>query len=94
MSSPLTETETSPNVCGTWGRVTLSPGKKAEPVRLGSTDTLKLAFTVVAKDKAEAKGVQPHQTFVRFYDKQSGEEGVVPVRVAPNGKAKFELVRV
>ena len=64
------------------------------PIQLGSTDTLKFSFTVVAKDQGEAKGVQPHQTFLRFLDKNSGEEGIVPVRVASTGKAKFELVRL
>jgi len=37
-------------------------------------------------------GVQPHQTFLRFYDEVSGEEGIQPVRVTAGGKAKFELV--
>lgn len=76
--------------------ISLSVSKKAEPVHLGAAETLKLSFTVVAKEKdsdVDPKGVQPHQTFVRFYDKISGEEGVVPVRVTQNGKAKFELVR-
>jgi hypothetical protein len=67
--------------------------EKPAPIELGPADTLKLSFTVVAKDQGEVKGVQPHQTFVRFLDKSSGEEGIVPVRVAQSGKAKFELVR-
>ncbi|KIP12146.1 hypothetical protein PHLGIDRAFT_82347 [Phlebiopsis gigantea 11061_1 CR5-6] len=74
--------------------ISLAAVNKAAPVHLDSTETLKLAFTVVAKDKdpnVESKNVQPHQTFVRFYEKLSGEEGVVPVRVTQNGKAKFEL---
>ncbi|EKM58117.1 uncharacterized protein PHACADRAFT_252164 [Phanerochaete carnosa HHB-10118-sp] len=74
--------------------ISLSPANEPDPVRLGPSDTLKLAFTVVTKEQdsdAEPKGVQPHQTFVRFFDKQSGEEGIVPVRVAQSGKAKFEL---
>ena len=74
----------------------MSTTNKAAPVHLGATETLRLSFTVVAKEKnpdAESKGVQPHQTFVRFYDKISGEEGVVPVKVASSGKARFELVR-
>ncbi|KZT25741.1 hypothetical protein NEOLEDRAFT_1133271 [Neolentinus lepideus HHB14362 ss-1] len=54
---------------------------------LGSTDTLKLTFQVVEKDGG--KGVQPHQTFLRF--EANGEEGVQPVRVTSGGKAKFEL---
>lgn len=76
--------------------ISLAPANKAKPVHLGASDTLKLTFTVVAKEQdqgADPKGLQPHQTFVRFFDIQSGEEGVVPVRVAQNGKAKFELVR-
>ncbi|KAG6901596.1 hypothetical protein C0995_010156 [Termitomyces sp. Mi166 len=59
------------------------------PVTLGKTDTLKLTFQIVEKDGG--KGVQPHQTFLRFYDETSGEEGVQPVRVTNGGKAKFEL---
>jgi oligosaccharyltransferase complex subunit delta (ribophorin II) len=69
----------------------LSLTKKPEPLTLGATDTLKLTFQVTESD--EGKGVQPHQTFLRFYDKVSGEEGIQPVRVTPGGKAKFELVR-
>jgi oligosaccharyltransferase complex subunit delta (ribophorin II) len=69
----------------------LSLTKKPEPLTLGATDTLKLTFQITESD--EGKGVQPHQTFLRFYDKESGEEGIQPVRVTPGGKAKFELVR-
>ncbi|KAG6811844.1 hypothetical protein H0H92_005576 [Tricholoma furcatifolium] len=61
----------------------------ATPVTLDKDDTLKLTFQVVEKDSA--KGVQPHQTFLRFYDEKSGEEGIQPVRVTSGGKAKFEL---
>ncbi|KAG1862104.1 Oligosaccharyltransferase subunit Ribophorin II-domain-containing protein [Suillus subalutaceus] len=68
---------------------TLSLTKKPEPLTLGATDTLKLTFQITESD--EGKGVQPHQTFLRFYDKESGEEGIQPVRVTPGGKAKFEL---
>ena len=78
-------------------RISLAAANKAAPVHLDSTETLKLAFTVVAKDKdpdVEPKNVHPHQTFLRFYDKISGEDGIVPIRVTPNGKAKFELVRI
>ncbi|KAH0580812.1 hypothetical protein H2248_011971 [Termitomyces sp. 'cryptogamus'] len=59
------------------------------PVTLGKDDTLKLTFQIVEKDGG--KGVQPHQTFLRFYDERSGEEGIQPVRVTNGGKAKFEL---
>ena len=66
--------------------------EKIAPIEIGPTDILKLAFTVVAKEGDQVVGTQPHQTFLRFYDKSSGEEGIIPVRVAQNGKAKFELV--
>jgi len=56
---------------------------------LSQTDVLKLTFQVVEKDGG--KGVQPHQTFLRFYDHKTGEEGIQPVRVTSGGKAKFEL---
>ncbi|KAG6819562.1 hypothetical protein H0H93_010727 [Arthromyces matolae] len=59
------------------------------PVSLEKDTTLKLTFQVVEKDSGN--GVQPHQTFLRFYDEKSGEEGIQPVRVTPGGKAKFEL---
>ncbi|GBE84013.1 Uncharacterized protein SCP_0510720 [Sparassis crispa] len=55
---------------------------------LGPVDALKLTFQVVDD---EGKGVQPHQTFLRFVDEASGEEGIQPVRVTAGGKAKFEL---
>jgi hypothetical protein len=61
------------------------------PIEVGPKDTLKLTFQIV--DKETGKGVQPHQTFLRFYDEQTREEGIQPVRVTPGGKAKFELVR-
>jgi len=48
-----------------------------------------LTFQVL--DKKLDKGVQPHQTFLRFYDAESDEEGIQPVRVTASGKAKFEL---
>ena len=59
-------------------------------VKLGEQDTLKITFQIV--DKETGNGVQPHQTFLRFYDEKSNEEGIQPVRVTPGGKAKFELV--
>jgi oligosaccharyltransferase complex subunit delta (ribophorin II) len=49
-----------------------------------------LTFQVVKKE--DGKGIQPHQTFLRFYDAESGEEGIQPVPVKKGGKAKFELV--
>ncbi|PIL23456.1 hypothetical protein GSI_14767 [Ganoderma sinense ZZ0214-1] len=62
--------------------------KVPAPVELGPADKLKLTFQIV---DADGKGVQPHQTFLRFYDEVTGEEGVQPVKVTPGGKAKFEL---
>jgi hypothetical protein len=66
--------------------------KISTPVQLLGKETLKFTFQVVDKDSG--KGVQPHQTFLRFYDEKTNEEGVQPVRVTPGGKAKFELVRL
>ncbi|KAI0763105.1 oligosaccharyl transferase delta subunit [Trametes elegans] len=63
--------------------------KPSPPLALGPSDVLKLTFQVV--DKEDGKGVQPHQTFLRFYDEATGEEGIQPVKVTPGGKAKFEL---
>ncbi|KAI0676458.1 oligosaccharyl transferase delta subunit [Trametes maxima] len=63
--------------------------KPSPALSLGPSDVLKLTFQVV--DKEDGKGVQPHQTFLRFYDEVSGEEGIQPVRVSPGGKVKFEL---
>jgi oligosaccharyltransferase complex subunit delta (ribophorin II) len=63
--------------------------KAASPIQLEETDTLKLVFQIV--DKESGSGVQPPQTFLRFYDEKSKEEGVQPVRVSLGGKAKFEL---
>jgi oligosaccharyltransferase complex subunit delta (ribophorin II) len=59
------------------------------PLELTANNHLKLTFQIVDKDTG--KGVQPHQTFLRFYDEQTREEGIQPVRVTPGGKAKFEL---
>jgi len=56
---------------------------------LGQTDTLKLTFQVA--DQAADTGIQPHQTFLRFFDPTTGEEGIQPVKTTPSGKAKFEL---
>ncbi|KAJ4490201.1 oligosaccharyl transferase delta subunit [Lentinula aciculospora] len=69
----------------------LSPNEdlSSEVVTISQDQTLKLSFQVV--DKATGKGVQPEQAFLRFYDEQSGEEGIQPVRVTSSGKAKFDL---
>ncbi|PFH48015.1 hypothetical protein AMATHDRAFT_76926 [Amanita thiersii Skay4041] len=63
--------------------------KLTHPLNLTQTSTLKLTFQITEKESG--KGIQPHQTFLRFYDAQSGEEGIQPVRVTSAGKAKFEL---
>jgi oligosaccharyltransferase complex subunit delta (ribophorin II) len=63
--------------------------KASTPVQLLAKETLKFTFQVV--DKETGKGVQPHQSFLRFYDEKTNEEGIQPVRVTPGGKAKFEL---
>jgi len=65
--------------------------KPSTPVQLGEAEILKVVFQIVDQDTGS--GVQPHQTFIRFYDEKSKEEGVHPVRVTPGGKAKFDLVR-
>lgn len=56
---------------------------------LNATDTLKVTFQVV--DKESGEGTQPHQTFLRFYDATTDEEGIQPIRVTQGGKAKLEL---
>ncbi|KAL1742556.1 Dolichyl-diphosphooligosaccharide--protein glycosyltransferase subunit Swp1 [Schizophyllum fasciatum] len=63
--------------------------KSLGPVTLSPTDTLKVAFQILSKETGE--GVQPHQVFLRFYDAETGEEGIQPIRVSSGGKAKFEL---
>ncbi|KAH7886957.1 Oligosaccharyltransferase subunit Ribophorin II-domain-containing protein [Phlebopus sp. FC_14] len=68
---------------------TLSLIQKPDPLTLGPSDTLKFTFQIT--ESGEGKGVQPQQTFLRFYDSVSAEEGIQPVRVTPGGKAKFEL---
>ena len=51
----------------------LSLSKKfATPVELEAKDTLKLTFQIV--DEA-GNGVQPHQTFLRFFDPQDARRG-------------------
>ncbi len=69
----------------------ISLQKRPDPVVLGTSDTLKLTFQVT--EETTENGVQPHQTFLRFFDSTTGEEGIQPVKVTPSGKAKFELVR-
>ncbi|EGN92910.1 hypothetical protein SERLA73DRAFT_190531 [Serpula lacrymans var. lacrymans S7.3] len=69
---------------------TFTTTQKPEPLTLSSSDTFKLTFQITEEGEG-GKGVQPHQTFLRFYDGVSGEEGIQPIRVTPGGKAKFEL---
>lgn len=59
---------------------------------MAQDETLKLQFTVF--DDAEKRDVQPHQTFLRFYDEKTDEEGIVPIKVGRDGKARFSLVGV
>ena len=68
----------------------ISLTKKPSPVQLGPKDVLRGSFQIAEKENGA--GVQPHQVFLRFYDDISGEDGVLPIRVATSGKAKFELV--
>ncbi|KAJ7107621.1 oligosaccharyl transferase delta subunit [Mycena crocata] len=64
--------------------------KHPVPMQVGPKESLKLTFQVVEEEGS--KGVQPLQTFLRFYDPETGEEGIQPLRVTPAGKSKFELV--
>ncbi|KAF5356930.1 hypothetical protein D9756_006502 [Leucocoprinus leucothites] len=63
--------------------------KISTPITLNTTDSLKLTFQVL--DKSSSEGIQPHQTFLRFYDATTSEEGIQPIRVTSGGKARFEL---
>ncbi|KAF5389558.1 hypothetical protein D9757_004141 [Collybiopsis confluens] len=69
----------------------LSPSAQpsSETITIRQDDTLKLSFQI--NDKISKQAVQPAQTFLRFYDEQSGEEGIQPIRVTSSGKVKFEL---
>lgn len=60
-------------------------------VLVTDTDTVTLTWTVVDWD---GKLGRPHQHFLRFYDEETGQEGIQPVRVGPSGKVKYELVRI
>lgn len=65
--------------------------KAAVSPNLTLTDTLRISFQVL--DKETGAGVQPHQTFLRFFDPLTNEEGIQPLRVSASGKTKFDLVR-
>jgi len=93
-SEPYADAPHAPPTCADYDSFFHSlslAGTPEQPVALGSSDVLKLTFTVAEKEND--KGVQPHQTFLRFYDETTGEEGIQPIRVSAAGKAKFELVR-
>ena len=77
------------DACTSTDRLTVGDVPKT-PLKLGQNDILKLSFTIIEIESDQ--GVQPHQTFLRFYDEETGEEGIQPVRVSSSGKAKFELV--
>jgi len=61
-----------------------------KPVALGTTDSLKVAFT--AKDNG--KGKRPHQAFVILKDQDSGLEAPFPLNTKDNGKAVVQIVRL
>jgi len=63
--------------------------KRLDAVTLGPNDKLKFTFQVA--EQGTDNGVQPHQTFLRFFDSTTGEEGIQPIKTTPSGKAKFEL---
>ncbi|KIO24269.1 hypothetical protein M407DRAFT_244508 [Tulasnella calospora MUT 4182] len=65
------------------------PSQGTKPLRVAQDETLKLQFTVF--DDAEKRDVQPHQTFLRFYDEKTDEEGIVPIKVGRDGKARFSM---
>ncbi|KAG8917092.1 hypothetical protein FRC02_003358 [Tulasnella sp. 418] len=67
----------------------LNPPKKPKTLVLGQDEGLRLTFTV--HDDEKDVDVQPHQTFLRFWDEKTEEEGIVPIKVAKDGKAKFTL---
>ncbi|KIJ32149.1 hypothetical protein M422DRAFT_266080 [Sphaerobolus stellatus SS14] len=62
------------------------------PLTLGASDRLKFTFQVLEKESE--KPVQPHQTFLRFYDPETQEEGIQPLRISSTGKASFELLNL
>ncbi|KAK1224474.1 hypothetical protein PQX77_012648 [Marasmius sp. AFHP31] len=63
--------------------------KVSSPLNLTESNIMRLSFQVVNKDTG--KGVQPQQTFLRFYDAESTEEGIQPLRISSDGKVKFDL---
>jgi dolichyl-diphosphooligosaccharide---protein glycosyltransferase subunit 2 (ribophorin II) len=73
-----------------WKRLDLASAP-SETLTAGTSDTLKLGFTVIDDESTDDQGVQPHQAFLRFWQ-EGGVEGIQPVKVSSSGKAKFELV--
>lgn len=73
----------------------MSLARPIPPLNLTAKDTLRLTFTIFTKNEAgAAENVVPHQTFLRFFDPATNEEGIQPIRVKAGGKAKFDLVRL
>ncbi|KAG8992073.1 hypothetical protein FRB94_013383 [Tulasnella sp. JGI-2019a] len=68
--------------------VNLDPSKTAQ-LNLASDETFKMVFTVF--DDEKGADVMPHQAFLRFWDEKTEEEGIVPVKVARDGKARFSM---
>jgi len=60
-----------------------------KPVELESEDVLTLTFQIVEKKTDD--GTQPQQAFLRLYDSETQEEGIIPLRVTSLGKVKFQL---
>lgn len=61
----------------------------AKPVELQSNDVLSLNFQIVEEKSQD--GVQPQQAFLRLYDSETEEEGIIPLRVTSLGKVMFQL---
>ncbi|KAG8853268.1 hypothetical protein FRB96_008352 [Tulasnella sp. 330] len=68
--------------------VNLEPSKTAQ-LKLAADETFKMVFTVF--DDEKNVDVMPHQAFLRFWDEQTEDEGIVPVKVARDGKARFSM---
>ncbi|KAL2125408.1 hypothetical protein VTJ04DRAFT_1773 [Mycothermus thermophilus] len=59
----------------------------AQPVTLGSLDTLKLGLTA----QEDGKGKRPHQAFLVLQEQDSGLETPFPMTVKENGKAIVQI---
>jgi oligosaccharyltransferase complex subunit delta (ribophorin II) len=62
----------------------------AQPVTLGSLETLKLGLTA----QEDGKGKRPHQAFLVLQEQDSGLETPFPMTVKENGKAIVQIVRL